>query len=119
MSKVEFEESFEEKFEKSKARARIFQRIVWSISLAIVSRVQLMISISGLTPNDVKLLDVIWNLPSIESADEFVESLVDPDERQRVLLLVELLTIGFQDTLVTSQEDCSEARDILEKIFKK
>ena len=72
-----------------------------------------MISINGLTPKQVALLDEMWACDTWEDFEEFMESL-DPQDRveagrlQRMVLLAEL-------DEVVAQMPLKEAKEVLDK----
>jgi hypothetical protein len=73
-----------------------------------------MIHIDGLTRRQVKLLDIIWNIDSMEECQEYIMSLSEGDQME-CQTLVKLLAIEVLDQSVDRMDDWAESRQVLEK----
>ncbi len=73
------------------------------------------ITINGLSPRQVKMLDVMWNLQTPEDYFEWYESLTEPMQRQADILQ-RMLILAMSDEMVTEdRRDYQEAREVLGK----
>lgn len=71
--------------------------------------------IDGLTPGDIKLLDVMWAIDTTEELAEFI-SRQSPGVRRRIAVLRELLLIASIDDNVEDADDNALATDMLKDI---
>lgn len=72
------------------------------------------ISVSGLTPRQRVLADIVWQCDSQESLEKFVESLPTDQLKHEVKTVIEMIMSSAIDKDVES-DDLSQAKDILSK----
>jgi hypothetical protein len=72
-----------------------------------------MISINGLTPYQVSLLDEMWACDTIEDFEEFMEAL-DPEDRGEALRLQRMILLAELDEIV-AKDPLKEANEVLDK----
>ena len=72
-----------------------------------------MISINGLTPYQVSLLDEMWACDTIEDFEEFMEAL-DPEDRAEALRLQRMILLAELDEIV-AKDPLKEANEVLDK----
>jgi ribosome-associated toxin RatA of RatAB toxin-antitoxin module len=76
-----------------------------------------MITIDGLTLEQVRMLDHMWAIDSYEDLLEWQQSL-SCEERQMSETLAELVTLAEIDELVLTQETYIDADNLISKIKK-
>jgi hypothetical protein len=72
-----------------------------------------MISINGLTPDQVALLDEMWACDTMEDFDEFLETL-EPSEQAEAMRLQRMVLLAEMDNLV-AQMPLTEANSVLDR----
>jgi hypothetical protein len=77
------------------------------------------ITINGLTPRQVKMLDVMWNLQTPEDYFEWYENLTEPMQRQADILQKMLILAMADDMIKEDRHDYQEAREVLGKFTLK
>jgi len=77
-----------------------------------------MITINGLTPHQVDMLNHMWSIDSYDDLLEWQASL-SYEERQVSETLVDLLTLAELDEVITSKEDYTEANKVINKVKKR
>lgn len=77
------------------------------------------ITINGLSPRQVKMLDVMWNLQTPEDYFEWYESLTEPMQRQADILQRMLILAMSDDMIKEDRRDYQEAREVLGKFTLK
>jgi hypothetical protein len=75
-----------------------------------------MIQLDGLTERQVKLLDIIWNIDSMEECQEYIMSLSERDQME-CQTLVKLLAIEVLDQSVDRMDDWTEAREVIGRVM--
>lgn len=76
-----------------------------------------MISINGLTPNQVKMLDLMWNFETLEDLHEWQSTLNEADHQMSFDLL-QMIALAVMDEEMAEQE-FPEARRVLLDIMRK
>lgn len=71
-----------------------------------------MITIPGLTPEQVQICDQLWALNSFDELLEFRES-QPPNLWPTIDLMAELIMIECVDQQIETQQECDQARSIL------
>ena len=66
------------------------------------------IELHGLSPKQMALADIMWDLQETEAVESFIASLPPADQRD-CQTIIELMQLAFADEL----EDVSEAKDLL------
>jgi len=74
-----------------------------------------MITIDGLTPKQVDMLNHMWAIDSYQDLLEWQASL-EYDDRQMSETLVDLVTLAELDSLILEKESFPEANELLKKI---
>jgi hypothetical protein len=72
-----------------------------------------MITINGLTPHQVALLDEMWACDTWQEFEEFMEAL-DPEDRREALKLQRMILLAELDNVV-AEMPLTEARQVLDK----
>jgi hypothetical protein len=76
-----------------------------------------MITIDGLTTQQVDMLDYMWTIDSYADLLDWQQSL-SYEERQMSETLVELVTLAEIDELVLTQETYNDADELISKVKK-
>ena len=66
------------------------------------------IELHGLSPKQMALADIMWDLQETEAVESFITSLPPADQRD-CRTIIELMQLAFADEL----EDVTEARELL------
>jgi len=72
-----------------------------------------MITLTGLTANQVALLDEMWACDTIEDFDELLETL-EPSERSEALRLQRMVLLAELDNVI-AESPLTEANEMLDK----
>jgi hypothetical protein len=75
-----------------------------------------MITISGLTKHQCRLLDIMWNIPTVEQYEEWKSNL-SLKLMDTVCVLEELVLLAELDEI--TDEECGKAKKVLDEIMKK
>jgi hypothetical protein len=70
-----------------------------------------MIQLENLTPEQVEMLDTMWELYSYEEYTQYLDSL-SPEDRKMAETLSQLVILAEMDELLGN---CVEAKDVLKK----
>jgi hypothetical protein len=70
-----------------------------------------MIQLENLTPEQVEMLDTMWELCSYEEYTQYLDSL-SPEDRKMAETLSQLVILAEMDELLGN---CVEAKDVLKK----
>ena len=73
--------------------------------------------LEGLTEQDVKILDTIWAIDTVEDLDRHLATL-DAPTLQRTLTLIDMLQLSAIDDDVNAMETYPEAEEMLRNIMK-
>lgn len=73
------------------------------------------IQLDGLTRKQVALADIMWSINDVTKLQEFIATLPEQDHFD-CLSIIELMRLAMLDQIVT---DTSEARELLDDIFRK
>lgn len=76
------------------------------------------IKIDGLTAKEVIFLDKIWSLDSQDEVADWLETL-NPNDTLIAKKLIDVLYYEIIDSGIQDEYQCTDARDILNKIFNK
>lgn len=69
--------------------------------------------ISGLTPQQAELCEILWQLDGVEEVAEFLATL-SPDQLLQARAMMMLLLAEYIDSLELG--DCAQAREVCERI---
>jgi hypothetical protein len=72
-----------------------------------------MITLTGLTANQVALLDEMWACDTVEDFDELLETL-EPSERSEALRLQRMVLLAELDNVI-AESPLTEANEMLDK----
>jgi hypothetical protein len=72
--------------------------------------------IDGLTSEDVKILDTIWAIDSVEDLDRYLSTL-DSATLQKTLVLIEMCQLAETDDIVNAMSEYTEAETMLKGIM--
>ena len=72
--------------------------------------------IDGLTSEDVKILDTIWAIDTVEELDEYLKTL-NARLLEKTLVLIELCQLAETDDTVNAMEEYPEAEQLLKGIM--
>ena len=75
-----------------------------------------MITITGLTPKQKVLLDIIWGIDSMEKVEEFISTLPHDDARD-AKVLVSMAIYETIDQQVQTLEDCPDSCRVIQSII--
>jgi hypothetical protein len=70
-----------------------------------------MIRLENLTPEQVEMLDIMWELYSYEEYNRYLDSL-SPDDRKMAETLSQMVILAEMDNMLGN---CAEAKDVLKK----
>ena len=76
-----------------------------------------MIQLTGLTRRQVDILNVIWNIDSMEEVEEYISGLQDNDQRE-CHTLMNLIALELIDQAVEKNNNYSNVLEILDKYSK-
>jgi len=65
------------------------------------------------SPFQKALLEVLWNLDTVEQCWAFRDSLPNPQQRDICTAMIMLLSIEYLDKQINTEADCEQARDII------
>lgn len=76
------------------------------------------ITIDGLTPRQVKMLDVMWNLESEDDYFEWYGNLTEPMQQQADILM-KMIILAELDSIMPKETEFPEAQAVLGKFTLK
>ena len=74
--------------------------------------------LEGLTAIQVKLCDSLWACETQEDVEEFIAELPDGLQKQ-AHTLQQLILYAIIDVDVTSEKDCVQAKEVIQKFVKR
>ena len=74
------------------------------------------ITVHGISDEDAAILDILWELNTVEELDNYLNSLGEK-QLEKTLTLIELTRLAVTDDLVESMDNYPEANYLLKSIM--
>ena len=74
-----------------------------------------MITLTGLTQQQVEICDQLWACDSMEAVKEFINSMPTPSLKVEAKAMYLMILAATVDDEIQTEEDCSEAQSLLSK----
>ena len=74
------------------------------------------ITVHGISDEDAAILDILWELNTVEELDNYLNSLGEK-QLEKTLTLIELTRLAVTDDLVESMDNYPEANYMLKSIM--
>jgi len=74
------------------------------------------ITVHGISDEDVAILDILWELNTVEELDNYLNSLGD-EQLKKTLTLIELTRLAVTDDLIETMDNYPEANYMIKSIM--
>lgn len=74
------------------------------------------ITVHGISDEDVAILDILWELNTVDELDNYLNSLGE-EQLEKTLTLIELTRLAVTDDLIETMDNYPEANYMLKSIM--